>query len=81
MKIIAVVNNKGGVGKTTTSRFLAEYFSIVKNEKVLAIDMDPQANFSNRYLKMEIDPYQQEGTKVNRKVEIFAYRLLISSIE
>lgn len=61
MKIIAVVNNKGGVGKTTTSRFLAEYFSIVKNERVLALDMDPQANFSNRYLKMEIDPYQQEG--------------------
>ena len=61
MKIIAVVNNKGGVGKTTTSRILAEYFSIVKNERVLALDMDPQANFSNRYLKMEIDPYQQEG--------------------
>lgn len=61
MKIIAVVNNKGGVGKTTTSRILAEYFSIVQNERVLALDMDPQANFSNRYLKMEIDPYQQEG--------------------
>lgn len=61
MEIIAVVNNKGGVGKTTTSRFLAEYFSIVKKERVLALDMDPQANFSNRYLKMEIDPYQQEG--------------------
>lgn len=61
MRIIAVVNNKGGVGKTTTSRFLAEYFSIIKGERVLALDMDPQANFSNRYLKMEIDPYQQEG--------------------
>ena len=61
MRIIAVVNNKGGVGKTTTSRFLAEYFTIVKKERVLALDMDPQANFSNRYLKMEIDPYQQEG--------------------
>lgn len=61
MKIIAVVNNKGGVGKTTSSRILAEYFSIIKNERVLALDMDPQANFSNRYLKMEIDPYQQEG--------------------
>lgn len=61
MKIIAIVNNKGGVGKTTTSRILAEYYSIVKNERVLALDMDPQANFSNRYLKMEIDPYQQEG--------------------
>lgn len=61
MRIIAVVNNKGGVGKTTASRILAEYFSIIKKERVLAIDMDPQANFSNRYLKMEIDPYQQEG--------------------
>lgn len=61
MEVIAVVNNKGGVGKTTTSRFLTEYFSIVKKERVLALDMDPQANFSNRYLKMEIDPYQQEG--------------------
>lgn len=61
MEIIAIVNNKGGVGKTTTSRFLAEYFSIIKKERVLALDMDPQANFSNRYLRMEIDPYQQEG--------------------
>ncbi|HLB41647.1 MAG TPA: ParA family protein [Gammaproteobacteria bacterium] len=61
MRIIAIVNNKGGVGKTTVSRIIAEYFSIVKNERILALDMDPQANFSNRYLKMEIDPYQQEG--------------------
>ena len=61
MNIIAIVNNKGGVGKTTTSKILAEYYSIVKNERVLALDMDPQANFSNRYLRMEIDPYQQEG--------------------
>jgi chromosome partitioning protein len=61
MRIIAIVNNKGGVGKTTASRILAEYYSIVKKERVLALDMDPQANFSNRYLKMEIDPYQQEG--------------------
>jgi chromosome partitioning protein len=61
MRIIAVVNNKGGVGKTTITRILAEYFSVVKGERVLAIDMDPQANFSNRFLKMEIDQYQQEG--------------------
>jgi chromosome partitioning protein len=61
MNIIAVANNKGGVGKTTVSRMLAEYFSLVKKERVLAIDMDPQANFSNRFLKMEIDPYQSEG--------------------
>ena len=61
MRIIAVVNNKGGVGKTTISKLIAEYFASVKGERTLAIDMDPQANFSNRFLKMEIDPYQQEG--------------------
>ncbi len=61
MRTIAIVNNKGGVGKTTISRILAEYFSVVKNERVLALDLDPQANFSNRFLKMEIDPYQLEG--------------------
>ena len=61
MKIIAVVNNKGGVGKTTISKLLAEYFSHVRGKRTLAIDMDPQTNFSNRFLRMEIDPYQQEG--------------------
>lgn len=61
MNIIAIVNNKGGVGKTTVSRILAEYYSKVKHEKVLAIDMDPQANFSNRFIRMVIDEYQPEG--------------------
>jgi len=61
MRTIAIVNNKGGVGKTTISRILAEYYSIVKGERVLALDLDPQSNFSNRFLKMEIDPYQKEG--------------------
>ena len=61
MKIIAVVNNKGGVGKTTIARILAEYFSKIKNKRVLAIDMDSQANFSNRFIKMESDEYDREG--------------------
>jgi chromosome partitioning protein len=61
MKIIAFLNNKGGVGKTTCSRTMAEYLSKVKKKPTLAIDFDPQCNFSHQYLKMEIDPASPEG--------------------
>jgi len=61
MKIIAFLNNKGGVGKTTCSRTMAEYLGKVKKKPTLAIDFDPQCNFSHQYLKMEIDPGSPEG--------------------
>jgi len=62
MKIIAAVNNKGGVGKTKISEIISEYLSKYKHKRVLAIDCDPQCNFSHRYLKMDIDPIAPEGT-------------------
>ena len=45
LQVIAVVNFKGGSGKTTTAAHLGQYLTL-QGYRVLAVDLDPQASLS-----------------------------------
>ncbi len=69
-KIIAISNQKGGVGKTTTTVNLATALAIIGN-KILLIDLDPQGNAStslgikNPMRKKNIYQVMSEGFGIN----------------
>lgn len=50
MKTIAIYNNKGGVGKTTSTINIAHRLSTTNNQRVLVIDCDGQQNASRFFV-------------------------------
>ena len=68
MKVIAVANRKGGVGKTTTTINIATAMAAI-GKKVLVLDLDPQGNATT---SMGLD---------KKNCEFSSYDVLINNIE
>ena len=85
MKIISIINNKGGVGKTTTAFNLAHYLA-KEGRRVLVVDLDSQKNLTTNLTKKRISKskpsigdYLLERTQFYDPTEINNKLHLISS--
>lgn len=73
MKIISVVNMKGGVGKTTLAVNIADFLTKRHSKRVLLVDVDPQFNATQCLISGDdfINYIKGNGTTI---IDVFNYR-------
>lgn len=76
LQVIAVVNFKGGSGKTTTAAHLAQHLALT-GHRVLAIDLDPQASLSALH---GIQPELDKNPSLYEALRYDKFRKLISEV-
>jgi Mrp family chromosome partitioning ATPase len=70
-RIVTIANNKGGVGKTTTAYYLGAELARL-GKRVLLIDLDGQANLTERGLPVFADQRKEEAEHFPNIAQYFA---------
>ena len=76
-RIIAIINQKGGCGKTTTTVNLGAYLSSF-SKKVLLIDLDPQGNTT---IHVGLNPHEIEKSIYDIMVDKFPFSEVIQKTD
>src|SRR3989338_8357708 len=83
-RILGVINQKGGTGKTTTAVNLSAYLAAL-GKNVLLVDLDPQANATtgvgHRQKEEELNIYNaiihgNEAGAIIKKTDVFGFHVL-----
>lgn len=70
-KLASIINMKGGVGKTTLTFNLASYLAELNDQRVLVIDLDPQANAT--VVSTEEDKYKAHLASKKTVADVFVH--------
>ncbi len=77
MRIVAFMNQKGGVGKTTTAVSIGALLAAEYGKRVLLIDLDPQGNLSDH---LGLDPAETTDTVYNVIIDGLPARQAVRSV-